>query len=365
MKILGTIGEWGGCSWYRIAAPLIALHKKLGIEIDFVIDKLRFDGDAIVFPRVSSKEGITFMRQAKAMGKRVIVDFDDCFHEIPPWSMCHEPFQHTDALPIFDKACVEADVLSCSTQPLADYYREKTGRELAVCHNFAWSEHVEAVAPKEITGKPKREGEIRIGYVGSYTHLLDIACIKDVLVEICAKYPQVKLVSMGQPFVLPAGFDKHRVEHHVGTWFDPQKDGYLAQFMYRYYREIGELDLDIGLAPLEPSIFNSCKSNIRFFEYGMNGVPVVASAYGAYASWPTMIASTHSEWFMAISAMINNEENRRNMASVGLEHLREKWTDATILPQWEAAWLGEKTVTLPAGNYDDAQSRAILEEAIG
>jgi hypothetical protein len=130
-----------------------------------------------------------------------------------------------------------------------------------------------------------------------------------------------------------------RVEHHVGTIFDHKQDAYLSQFMYRYYREIGELDLDIGLAPLEPSVFNGCKSNIRMFEYGMNGIPVVASRYGPYDDWPAPRADNPESWFAMLEILIKDEDQRRVCGQMSLEHLRSDWTEDTILPEWEAAWL--------------------------
>jgi hypothetical protein len=99
----------------------------------------------------------------------------------------------------------------------------------------------------------------------------------------------------------------------------------------------------------------------------MNGVPIICSDYGPYHDYQGVAqrARTAGDWFQLISFLIEEEVDRAGLAMGNLSAIREKYTEDAILPEWEAAWLGENTAIIPAGTYDDAESRAMLEHAIG
>lgn len=343
MRVIGVVSDWGGCAWYRTANPLINLAER-GHDVEYITDYIRYDADVMLIPRISTNQSITMLRAAQAFGKKVVLDFDDNYHEIPMWSPCFEEFNRDNAVKIFEMALKEADIVSCSTESLAGYYRDRRD-DIHVARNFMWSKHLDAVAPKpeQLRGEPKRPGEIRIGYVGSYVHLHDISSIRAALEEICKRYSNVKLVSLCQQFVLGGDFPEERVEAHQPVQIG--KDETLAEMMFRYYSTIRDLDLDIGLAPLLDNPHNASKSNIRLLEYGVAGVPVVASKFGPYAddNFPILQATDTDNWVKALEILIDAPYIRGELAQRNIEHIRENWTEAKQLPAWEAA-LGSKEV---------------------
>lgn len=341
MRILGTVTDWGGCSWYRVVQPLLCLQER-GYDVDYVTNVIRYDGDVIIIPRISSDSAITFMYASKEFGKRVVLDFDDNYHRIPQWSPCFAEFNRTGALKQFEEGLAQVDAVTCSTEPLADFYREMRP-DIQVAKNFVWSRMIDEVAPppEALTGENKRVGQIRIGYAASYVHTHDIASIRLALEEICRRYPQVVLVSLCQKFVLDAGINPEQVECHDPVGINPNEQ--LAEMFYRYYNTIGSLDLDIGIAPLQENEHNLGKSNIRLLEYGINGIPIVASDYGPYADKGFRIKRARSieDWVAALEYLIEQVGARGVIAKENLAHIRREWTEEKQLGAWEQAWAKE------------------------
>ena len=154
-----------------------------------------------------------------------------------------------------------------------------------VCPNFIATEHLDEVAPKELTGKPKREGEIRIGYAGSHTHFGDVALLAKPLTQIAEAYqiPRIQYVFFGYPPILPL---QHRLNCEFYPGIGRVGSESVSDFMLRYYKEIVAMDLDIALAPLEDCLFNRCKSNIKLLEYGIAGVPILCSLSALISEYP-------------------------------------------------------------------------------
>jgi hypothetical protein len=75
---------------------------------------------------------------------------------------------------------------------------------------------------------------------------------------------------------------------------------------------------DIGLAPLENTTFNQCKSDLRLLELGASSVPYVASKIAPY--WRLhlqsqgvggFIANTTNEWIEHVNFLIRKREERK------------------------------------------------------
>jgi hypothetical protein len=120
--------------------------------------------------------------------------------------------------------------------------------------------------------------------------------------------------------------------------------------MLRYYREIVAMDLDIALAPLADNAFNRCKSNIKLLEYGIAGVPIIASMVGPYFHGYGMTAisraGTPSEWFDSLEALIEHSEYRVDNAQRNLEVIRSKYTMEAGMAAWKRVMERAASVTV-------------------
>lgn len=131
--------------------------------------------------------------------------------------------------------------------------------------------------------------------------------------------------TIGQDFskVLRLPADRHR-----HSWWEEK--------LIKYYSTI---DFDIGLAPLEDTLFTRSKSYIKALEYGALGIPVIASDVGPYREYVEdgvtgFLVSKESEWIDRIRLLIDDPELRESMgAAAHAKSLRH--TIAAGWRQWE------------------------------
>lgn len=336
MKILVCPGDLGGCAHYRAYNPYWKLGPGYEVAFTYAQDDPNFkEADALVIPRIHTELALKLFKDFKASGRPVILDFDDNFHAIPWYNPALSVFyEGSDDLRRFEEALDVATIVTVSTQPLADAYRNRRD-DIMVCPNFIANEHLDAVAPKEITGKLKVEGQVRIGYVGSHTHFGDVALLAEPLTKIMEAYqmPEVRPVFLGYPPILPL-HHRLRSEFHAGILRTDNES--VSDFMLRFYQEINKMQIDIAVAPLEDSLFNRCKSNIKLLEYGIAGVPVVASSVGPYYDWPgTGLALNSDTWFLQLQSLIERQELRQAFAETNLSYIRRSHTTRQAIGAWQ------------------------------
>lgn len=140
--------------------------------------------------------------------------------------------------------------------------------------------------------KVKPHKGIRIGWDGSMGHKPDLEIVRPVIEAIKEKYPEVKFVTMGWK---PEFSD----EHH--EWVP----------IHDYPKKLASLGIDIGLAPLIDSSFNRCKSNLRYLNYSALKIPTIYSPTENQKGLPGMPATSHYDWFDAMSTLIEDKTLRR------------------------------------------------------
>ncbi|MBI4743223.1 MAG: hypothetical protein HY776_00055, partial [Actinobacteria bacterium] len=79
-------------------------------------------------------------------------------------------------------------------------------------------------------------------------------------------------------------------------------------------------NIDIGLAPLADTVFNRCKSDLKLLEYGILGIPSVASYTGPYIEpidkGYVLKARNSKDWIKQLRKLIQdkdfyNEQSKR------------------------------------------------------
>jgi hypothetical protein len=338
VKILGQISDYGACSWFRMVMPLLALAGRHEIRMVAHGSKCPgFDPDVIVYQRVSQPEILADMKAYQAAGKRVVHDSDDDFRYLPPSNPCASMYSTgKPATKIFEEAVRIADGMTCSTPGIAAEYADLRD-EFIVIPNTVWPVHLDEFE-RPITGKPKSEGEIRIGYAGTNTHDADVALIAKPLKKLMERYPQVKVVSILQRMFVGTEFLR-RCEYHPGI--EANKREQPVSYMLKYYKLLDSMDFDIALAPLQSSTFNRCKSPIKLFEYGLCNIPVAASRFGPYAPYPKVVhCSDDRQWLAHLSMLVESADLRANLARDSREYIRANCTIANTLPLWENALTG-------------------------
>jgi hypothetical protein len=98
------------------------------------------------------------------------------------------------------------------------------------------------------------------------------------------------------------------------------------EFVYAFQKQ----KADILVAPLCDNLFNSCKSAIKYLEYGAIGVPGIFSRVAPYIDTVEhgkdgFLASTDEDWMDGLVRLIESPELRRELAFSAQEKIRNHW----------------------------------------
>jgi hypothetical protein len=96
------------------------------------------------------------------------------------------------------------------------------------------------------------------------------------------------------------------------------------------------------IAPLEDTLFNSCKSRVKYLEASLSGCRLVASPIDDMrrVSAPNLaLATKQSEWAELIVACINEEWSAED-ASSAFSKVRTDYSSQSLIADYEAFLLG-------------------------
>ena len=179
----------------------------------------------------------------------------------------------------------------------------------------------QALQAKHLDGNKKKQ-TVTIGYFsGTRTHNADFRECSAAMARIMDTYPQVGLMLVGYLDIDPV-FDRfgRRVERHR---FAPWER--LATLFGK---------VDINLAPLErDNPFAECKSDLKYLEAAIMGIPTVASAIGSFDTSIThaengCLCRTGEEWFACLSRLVEDSTLRHRIGNSAKQIVRESRTVA-------------------------------------
>lgn len=271
-----------------------------------------------------------FLRYAKTRGIKVVFDVDDLvfdpdiighidgFRALSP----EEQQRYIDGVHQYRELLMASDLLTVPTEYLRAR-AESLGKAAFVIPNSI-NEQQEAIATA-ILAQPRAEREVvRIGYFsGSYTHQADFAQCQDGLLAVMQKNPAVVFRVVG--FLdLDSRWNAFadRVER---LDFQPYQD---------MLRALGECDINI--APLDlNSVFCHGKSELKFFEAGLLGIPTVASATDTYkraivGGVDGFVVESADGWEEALSALVVSAELRHQIGACAREVALKRYLCADI-----------------------------------
>lgn len=192
---------------------------------------------------------------------------------------------------------LNASRLVCSTKRMSDIFHDFVD-EVTVCKNKLPTEYF--IDKKDVLKKEFcRNSKVNILYLsGTKTHLKDYSVISGILIKLAQNYPdRFSLSFMGKLE------DQTSIFSLLGL--QCQYIPFLS--FHDMINKIGEYDL--VLVPLEDTIFNNAKSNIKFIESASQGVPIIASAVDEYVlsiqhgsnGW---LCQNDKEWYETLEAIL-------------------------------------------------------------
>jgi hypothetical protein len=117
----------------------------------------------------------------------------------------------------------------------------------------------------------------------------------------------------------------------------------------------------IGLIPLDDSLFSSCKSAIKYFDYSVVGIPVICSKVPPYTDHiisgqnGILVDNNFASWIDQVENLIQNPDIRKNLVNHAFEYVKENYTLKNAAIAWGKTFdsmqtlkvVGKKPIKLP------------------
>lgn len=370
--------DMGGCGHYRLIWPASALYTA-GVDVDIVLPGdprslfevaadlgrtiatgIRHDGrllnvpaaDVVVMQRPLTRQLVHVIRELKAAGKVVVVEVDDDFQTIDPrniaWPTVNPSLSPDRNWHHLRDACQLADLVTVTTPALAARYG-KHGR-VRIIPNYVPAHYLHTLPPDA-------HDAVRVGWSGAVdTHPNDLQQTRGAVARVLARHGlKFHLIGSGRVPVrdqygrtvddpdnpgemltttdlrIPRnlGLGPDTMFAHTGGWLHLEK----------YPRAVAELD--VGIVPLAPGLFNEGKSWLKGLEYAALGVPFVASPTGPYTELHKLglgaLAGKPKEWERELERLVADEDHRLETAAAG-RRIANSMTIERNAGRWAEAW---------------------------
>lgn len=208
-----------------------------------------------------------------------------------------------------------------STAALAAAMRAAGLADVAVVENALDTESL--AAAEAARAHPRPAALVRIGYgSGTKTHNADFAVATPALLEVLRSRPEAHLRIVGE-LELPPAFAEFglRIER-------------LPPLPFAIYLE-KLAECAISLAPLEPTLFNDAKSNIKFLEAAILGLPSICSPRETFTAVVRdgengMLADGDEAWRRALLKLIDDAGLRARLGAAAHDSAIARYAPAAI-----------------------------------
>jgi len=352
VKVLAYPADQGGCGFYRLIAACRALIRD-GHDVDYVLDDepahrqlqaqwyedddgrhhvvdvVAPDADVVVFQRPLAAKMTKAIPMLQAKGVRVVVEVDDDFEHISPrnvsWPMVQPHLHPARNKVLLRRACEAADLVTVSTPALARLYGAH-GRCVVVPN---------CVPESYLRIRQEAHDGIFVGWSGSIdTHPDDLQVTgTGVARAIRATGATMAVVGTGKG-----------VRKALGLAEVPLTSGWRS--LTDYPEALAQFD--VGIVPLELSLFNEAKSYLKGLEMAAVGVPFVASPTGPYRELAErgagVIAESPRQWEGLVKRLVRDTGYREELAHRGREAAATMTVERNA-HRWLEAW--ESVVNTP------------------
>lgn len=276
--------------------------RELGHQVivsNFLTNEFLYDSEIIHVVGINPNSiDVPTVKAMQKQGRKVVFDVDDAVFHIgvhhPPnsrnlmWSQTYK--DHLKGM------LDTVDAIFVTTQPLKNYVESYTGKPVYIVPNCL-DERIHAGIYKPQARLPNPT----VLWAGGDTHIMDMEIVKDVFFELGGKGVRFRFIGAYPPYLAGTNFvDYIEWSSDVST----------------YYQSLALAIPDICIAPLQDTVFNSCKSNIKLLEYSAYcGVPTIASDIGpyhyGYMGDTKLVKNDFNKWVSAIRNMLADRSAER------------------------------------------------------
>lgn len=174
--------------------------------------------------------------------------------------------------------------------------------------------------------KSSNQQVLTIGYMGSKGHQVDLEAIAPALQHVLSTHPTLRFETFGT-IQMPESL----------ALFEDRISSYKTNTDYAgFLNQLNGLNWDIGLIPLQNTLFNRCRSATKFIEYTTCGVPALASSGYVYDQFaqdsqsqmpaPQIMIADTGEWVSQLEKMIENSELREMLVRNAQTHCAQAFS---------------------------------------
>jgi glycosyltransferase involved in cell wall biosynthesis len=278
-----------------------------------------------------------FILRARAMGKPVIFDTDDLIFNtalaehikaIQNYTK-EETERFLDEIRRHYQTMSQCSAVLVSTEHLRNSVLELFPEMPVHINRNAVSDIMTQQAREALETVPAiDDGQIRIAYFsGSRTHQDDFEECAPALARLLCRHPAIRLMLVGHldvPQCLRCFSARIEIQTHV-PWEQ------LPRLLSR---------TSINLAPLEMNNpFTASKSELKYFEAGLLGIPTVASSVPAFQGAIRhgengFLCSSTTEWIDALDRLIMDSELRARVGNSAKHDVLRHYTTRTRAPEF-------------------------------
>jgi len=236
---------------------------------------------------------------------------------------------------LFGVRIFRACMLACgrgiaSTRALAREMRKAGLSEVSIIENALDTDTLAGAAAIERDGRMRSDGRVIVVYgSGTNTHDADFRQAATGLLAAMQEEPSLHVRIVGQ-LSLPKAFDRFR-----------ERVERVSGMAYRDYLAL-LADSDISIAPLERTLFNDAKSNIKYLEASIVGVASICSPRDAFLTVMRndengILADSDEAWRAAFVRLARDAGLRQRLADtarvdVEARYAPDRIAEAQVLP---------------------------------
>jgi hypothetical protein len=315
---------------------------------DTFVSHPQHEGEAAVFTRPLAF-GAAHMMGLRQQGVRVLAEVDDnylaphhlnYFMQKASKDLAKDGKSWRDYVEDHARSIAAGDGIIVSTEHLRDVYWRGLGDmfgkrhlpDFFVCRNLVDDRFI----PDKLV-PPREDGKLRIGYMGSDSHVWDVDLIYPACVEAYINGHEIVFVGIDPANINPIyrrntkKVDWNRIDYTHIPWTNT-------------YRGTA-LPLDIGFAPLVVDQHTLCKSDIKALEYCLSGAACVAQNCLVYnrtlkSEEHVLFANSPMEFVHQMRRLIKDEELRRSLVEGTRQYIADERMLMDNKKEWEEAVLG-------------------------
>jgi hypothetical protein len=316
-RYVNYLADYSGCGFWRILWPELFINSEgLGCsqsQTAMIFDPRWYTGvKCVKVQRQASNDQKEFIKYLKTVqrehGFKLVYEVDDVVfrEDIPDYNKFKFAFDNDE----IRNNCIEIINMCDEVVVTCDYmrklYQERTGKkEITVVPNFVpyhWMGH-HFNKQKIWHNYDKNKRKPRVLYTGSGAHydvdnknggIDDFSHVLDVVLNTIDKYQWV-FVGAFPPPLLPY-VKSGKIEFH--PW----------QSLNKYPEFIANLNSQIMIAPLQDNTFNNSKSDIKFIEACVLGLPCLVQDMETYKDAPAELKfKTAADLEQKLEAVLKNK----------------------------------------------------------